>query len=693
MNAQGLIALACTATTLLIALYIIWRYPRLRLHRAFAFQIIGFSAYTAFLVGLAQAETRAAASDWMRYGMVLPYLLIFSFYHFARVFSRFDRKPWVLWLPRVMALPAAADVVGRLLGWYHLASMEFRVGQGWFPGPELPYYYLLLPTALIMLGSALGLMLWRWVKTDSPLERQSLMICWLSAALALLLCLTALLRKASFLMPLGPLAYVGITAYGLSRRRLLDMTLILRQGALAALSSLMLTFTVALAILGGFKIFNVSPGMGALFTAAILFALVYPIQHRAIRHLLGRWLGQQFNLRQKLLEYSLLSNTHRSFEGLMEATLERLMAEHGLASACLYLTQRGSALGVFAARPKDGPYPPLDPAGPLGRLLLANPQGLERDSLGWTRMYERDPPKDEGEEAARAFLEEAGFQACFPLVVRGALRGVLAVGPPKSGRALAGHEAEFLAALASQLAGMVETNALEGQVQHAERLSTLGLLAASLAHDIRNPLTSISVYVQMLPGRAKDPEYIKKFGQVMNQEILKLTQMCDDMSALSRPANLAVGVVDLAQLCDRERALVAQPFRKRQVQLEIQCPQGLMVKGDETRLSQVLLNLLLNALEVSPEGAAVRVDVLRGTRWAEMRVRDHGTGISSEAMPRLFEPFFTTKETGHGLGLATCRRVVESLGGSIEAANAPGGGAEFIVRLPWAESGPQRATA
>jgi two-component system sensor histidine kinase HydH len=278
------------------------------------------------------------------------------------------------------------------------------------------------------------------------------------------------------------------------------------------------------------------------------------------------------------------------------------------------------------------------------------------------------------------------MQACFPLLMRGRLRGLLLVGAPVSGRPLLAHEFDFFSALAGQLAGMAENALLEGQIQHADRLSTLGVLAASVAHEIRNPLASISVFAQLMPQRHGDPVFMEKFTRVVTAEMSKLSRLSDDMMNLARPATQAHRKVDVGLLCERERVLIEPLFRKKGVTLKVSAPEGVLVHGEEIRLSQVLLNLLLNALEVSPRGKSVGVELFRMEHTVEIRVRDEGPGVPAGQMARLFEPFFTTKSDGHGLGLATSKRIIEAFGGSLEAANAPGAGAVFTIRLPKVEA-------
>jgi signal transduction histidine kinase len=312
---------------------------------------------------------------------------------------------------------------------------------------------------------------------------------------------------------------------------------------------------------------------------------------------------------------------------------------------------------------------------------------MDPGALSWTRRYEVDPAvPEEGsdDETCREFLRLYRGQVAFGLTGRDRLMGVLVLGPTLSDRPFRADERSFLGALAGQLASVVETSALHGRVAHADRLSTLGTLAASLAHELRNPLASISMFVQMLPQRAADADFMVKFNRIVPAELGKLTGMTDQLLNLARPATRAPRVVDLGALCLRLQQLVGHQFRKHQVRLAFDTPEGVLVHGVEEELSQVLLNLLLNAQEVSPAQGQVQVSLEGRFGWAELMVEDQGPGLTPPQLARVFQPFYTTKELGHGLGLATSRSLIRGLGGELLAANRDGGGARFTVRLPLA---------
>jgi signal transduction histidine kinase len=222
---------------------------------------------------------------------------------------------------------------------------------------------------------------------------------------------------------------------------------------------------------------------------------------------------------------------------------------------------------------------------------------------------------------------------------------------------------------------------LHGQVQQADRLSALGTLAASLTHEIRNPLSSISLFLAMLPQRHQEPAFVERFTRVVGQEVEKLSQLANQMLTYAKPT-VSEQALDLVRLAERTRQLMAYHFAKRRVQLSLQAEGEVVVQGSEAEISQVLVNLLLNALEASAPEQKIHVRVAQEGVWAVLEVTDQGHGMNDEQQAQLFQPYFTTKESGTGLGLATSRRIVQAAGGQITVRSASGQGATFRVTLP-----------
>jgi two-component system sensor histidine kinase PilS (NtrC family) len=255
---------------------------------------------------------------------------------------------------------------------------------------------------------------------------------------------------------------------------------------------------------------------------------------------------------------------------------------------------------------------------------------------------------------------------------------------------------------------------MELELRQSERLAAVGEMAARMAHEIRNPLASISGSVQILKGtnalQENDPEQVRLM-EIVVLEVDRLNQLISDFLRYSRPSPIKPESVVLADLID-EVAEISKSRGFSDLEIVLDLDRELVVRADPAQLKAVVWNLWNNAKEaMNGEGRlTARVSRIprddpqdhRPTRrneqavglvsghspeWTAMlEIEDTGPGIGSDARATIFEPFFTTKRDGTGLGLATVRRIVEQHGGSIEALPAASGGACFRVSLHCVET-------
>jgi two-component system, NtrC family, sensor histidine kinase HydH len=228
----------------------------------------------------------------------------------------------------------------------------------------------------------------------------------------------------------------------------------------------------------------------------------------------------------------------------------------------------------------------------------------------------------------------------------------------------------------------------ERDALRAEQLAWVGQMAAGIAHEIRNPLMAIKLLVQTAADRPDGPSLRPRDFQVLEEEIVRLEAIVSgflDFARPPRPDPRPVNVVELA-------SHVADGIRPRAdlqgVTIHIDEPlEPVTASADPNQLRQVLLNLLFNALDAQPRGGEVQIAArLDRTNPRDpqllMTVSDDGPGVPPSVGDRIFEPFVSTKESGLGLGLSICRRIVEAHGGTLTAANRPTGGAIFTLRFP-----------
>jgi signal transduction histidine kinase len=230
-----------------------------------------------------------------------------------------------------------------------------------------------------------------------------------------------------------------------------------------------------------------------------------------------------------------------------------------------------------------------------------------------------------------------------------------------------------------------EVAALEAEMDRRKQLSTLGNMAAAVAHEIRNPLNAVSMGLQRLRAEhePKEVEEYRTLLDVVQAEVRRLNSIVEDFLSLARPLSLRVEPLAVPALLDEVVGLIQGEARAAGIEIHRDVPRALpALQADRDRIVQVLLNLLLNALQAMPGGGRLTLAAQVSGDRLTIGVSDTGRGIAADVLPRLFEPYVTTKAKGMGLGLAIARRIAEAHGGRIEAENRPEGGSRFRLVLP-----------
>lgn len=235
-----------------------------------------------------------------------------------------------------------------------------------------------------------------------------------------------------------------------------------------------------------------------------------------------------------------------------------------------------------------------------------------------------------------------------------------------------------------------ERKAMEAELRRSERMATIGMLAAGVAHEINNPMAYVMLNLEQLRSRlsaplqgAEDAKEARELAEACLDGCQRVASIARQLLLFSRPER-PPGVVDVTETVQAALNLAASPLR-RVARVEKRIAGPLFVRAEERRLTQVFLNLLLNATEVLGDRSAEQNEIAVGVRSdgdsVLVEVSDNGPGIRACDLERIFEPFFTTKPSGTGLGLAISRSIVESFGGTLEVLVPENGGTTFRVRL------------
>ncbi|HEU4382175.1 MAG TPA: ATP-binding protein [Anaeromyxobacteraceae bacterium] len=238
---------------------------------------------------------------------------------------------------------------------------------------------------------------------------------------------------------------------------------------------------------------------------------------------------------------------------------------------------------------------------------------------------------------------------------------------------------------------LTEMRAMEERVRRSEQLAEMGRVAAGLAHELRNPLASVTGSVELLKGGGGLAGEERRLLDIVLREAERLDQLVTRFLEWSRPAPLRREATDLARLLEETLTVFRNDPAAARVLLEADLRPA-AVACDPDQMRQVFWNLLANAAQaMDGSGGRIRVSCDAGAGGVRVEVADDGPGIDPSDLHRLFEPFFTTKRDGTGLGLATVQRIVDAHGGTVAVESAPGRGAAFTVRLPASSAAPQES--
>jgi signal transduction histidine kinase len=266
-----------------------------------------------------------------------------------------------------------------------------------------------------------------------------------------------------------------------------------------------------------------------------------------------------------------------------------------------------------------------------------------------------------------------------------------------SGRPITEEHTEILSMFANQ-AGLAIENAntyaelldkmarlrsAQARMLHAENLATIGRMAAHVAHEIRNPLTTIGGFARSILKHPERPDRIQSSAEVIVEEVKRLESILSQVMDFSRPARPEFAPCDLGEMLKKTVAEQNQAMQGRGVALDLEIePNVPVVQADGEKLKQVIINLVRNAAEAMTGGGAVELALRRAEGGVRIDVTDTGPGIAPKVLEKIFSPFFTTKPDGTGLGLALSRKIVEDHGGKLLVRSEVGRGSTFTIDLP-----------
>ena len=231
-------------------------------------------------------------------------------------------------------------------------------------------------------------------------------------------------------------------------------------------------------------------------------------------------------------------------------------------------------------------------------------------------------------------------------------------------------------------------NELIVKKEMAEKLASLGTIAAGLAHEIKNPLVSIKTLIQLLPEKFDDPEFRDHFTNIAINEVERISNIVSDLLEFARSSEPQFTSLSIGSFIDYIISMLSYQFAKKKITIKKRVSEHLpLISADGSQLKQVLLNIIINSMDAMPDGGEIVIEAMRGEDIIDgekvvLKITDTGSGIPDGDREHLFEPFFTTKDSGTGLGLSICKSIMEKHQGKIHIESVNNKGTAVTMVFP-----------
>jgi two-component system NtrC family sensor kinase len=507
------------------------------------------------------------------------------------------------------------------------------------------------------------------------------------------------------IFPLNPFGnyaialYVMATAYAIAQYRLLDINVIFRQSLIYASLLLMLLIPCYVLVIWGqkttFGSFNYTFSAFILVLFIVVGFLFPKVRFRTEEALERVLFKKRVDYRDTLLRSSRDMVSIVDIKALSENLVRTVGRSLAIEKVSLLLSnEAGGSYHLEASVGLDLEETDrvlLAKEGPLVKLLQRRSEPIVREELEWIPM---------GPETFQTIQTMAtlGAEISLPIVSKGKLIGILNLGHKDDKTLYSNEDLELLSTLANQAAIALENARLyenlkqsQDTLRRADRLSSLGLLTAGLAHEIRNPLVAIRTFTQLLPERYEDAEFREGFQGLALKEVDRICGLINDLLSFARPSKPNVVPENVNDVVDNIARILETQAKEKNVIISRDFGDNLpKVWIDREQMKQVFMNLILNAIQAMKEGGSINIATRSVSRngtqpsgdFVQIEVRDTGVGIPEENLQHIFDPFFTSKDEGSGLGLAVSHQIVQEHGGFVTVESHVGKGTAFFVHVP-----------
>jgi signal transduction histidine kinase len=433
-----------------------------------------------------------------------------------------------------------------------------------------------------------------------------------------------------------------------------------------------------------------------ILLVTICFPKIKPLTEKVVEQFLFK---DRYDYRDTLARFSKALVTILNLQSLSKRIIETVTHTMGVDKASLFSLneERGGFYLLESKNIKIDSFPPILTKGdPLPQYLQKMKEIVIREELI------KGAAMPEIKEVVNT-MSRLEAEVSIPLISKGQLIGMINLSH-KFNKDIYSHEdIELLSMLANQTTIAIENARLyddlkrsKSYIRRADRLASLGTLTAGLAHEIRNPLVAIKTFTQLLPERIDDDEFRNHFLSIASGEVDRISALVTELLEFARPSEPKFEVEDINSILDGMILLVFTEMKSKHIDIVKDYASDLSpITIDREQMKQVFLNMLLNAIEATPEKGKIYVKTRsytkpEGETYIQIEFTDTGCGIRPEYLEDIFTPFFTTKEKGSGLGLSISNQIVQDHRGYIDVESQVNKGASFFINLPLHHLYPKR---
>ncbi|MGH7798046.1 MAG: ATP-binding protein [Candidatus Binatia bacterium] len=494
-------------------------------------------------------------------------------------------------------------------------------------------------------------------------------------------------------------AYVILFSYSVIKFQLLDINVVFKKSLIYAFLLLLLVVPCYLLLVLGQRVaFGTINYTFSIFSLSlfILVGFLFPkLRFRTEEALERAFFKRRADYRETLLRSSKEMVSIIDIKALSDNLVRTVGKSLGIEKVSLLLNDDTkdnyhleASLGLEL---EHSDYVHLPKEGPLVQLLQRRREPIVKEELEWVPVGPQTPQTIEA-------MGKMGAEISLPIISKDKLVGILNLGHKDDKTIYSNEDLELLSTLANQAAIAIENARLyenlkqsQDTLRRADRLSSLGLLTAGLAHEIRNPLVAIRTFTQLLPERYDDAEFREGFQGLALKEVDRICGLINDLLSFARPSKPNVAPENVSDVVDNIARILETQAKEKGVGIAREFGENLPKAWiDREQMKQVFMNLILNAIQAMKEGGSINIATRSISRsgtepageFVQIEIRDTGIGIPEESLQHIFDPFFTSKDEGSGLGLAVSHQIVQEHGGFVTVESTVGRGTAFFVHVP-----------